>query len=90
MSLDQLLTAAVPLDSLTWAFYLRVPRSHVVLLQAYFELYDGLGTVRTVTGPEPILCVMTSSTLKDDCAAMLEAIRQDVQWEVAPPPESPF
>lgn len=88
MDLERTLTAAVLLDPLTWAFYLRVPRSQVVLLQAYFELYEGLGTVRTVTDPEPLICIMTSTGLKDDCAAMLLSIREDVQWEIASPPQS--
>lgn len=86
---EQLRRGAVALDAETWAFYLRVPRSHVVLLQAYFELYDGVGTVRTIAGPEPILCIMTTSGQKEDCITILEAIREDVDWELAPPPPEP-
>lgn len=82
---EQLRGAAVALDSETWAFYLRVPRSHVVLLQAYFELYDGVGTVRTISGPEPILCIMTTSGQKEDCINVLDAIHEEVAWELAPP-----
>lgn len=85
MSIEHLRAAAVSLDPQTWAFYLRVPRSHVVLLQAYFELYEGIGTVRTFTGPEPILCVMTTAGLKEDCMGVLNAIRDEVQWEITTP-----
>lgn len=74
--------AAVQVDPLTIAFYLRVPRAQVVLLQAYFELYDGVGSVRTISGDEPVVCVMTGNSLKDDCIGVLEAIREDVEWEV--------
>jgi hypothetical protein len=79
---ETLRSAATQLDPSLWAFYLRVPRSQVVLLQTYFELYDGIGTVRTITGTEPILCVMTSSDLIEDCIGALVAIRHDVEWEI--------
>jgi len=87
MSTTDLRSAAVSLDPQTWAFYLRVPRSHVVLLQTYFELYDGVGTVRTITGPEPTLCILTTTGQLDDCIGVLQAIRQDVEWELTTPPE---
>jgi hypothetical protein len=80
---ERLRSAATQLDQNIWAFYLRVPRSQVVLLQAYFELYDGVGTVRTLTDPEPTLCVMTSRDLLEDCIGALVAIRKDVDWEVS-------
>jgi hypothetical protein len=86
---EQLRRAAVALDAEAWAFYLRVPRSHVVLLQAYFELYDGVGTVRTITGPEPIVCVLTTSGHKDDCINVLEALREEVEWELTSAPQEP-
>jgi hypothetical protein len=88
MQLSDLRAAAVPLDPTTVAFYLRVPRSHVVLLQVYFELYDGVGTVRTTQGPEPLLCVLTPTSQQDDCMNVLMAIREEVHWEVAPQPAS--
>jgi hypothetical protein len=87
---QQLRDSAIALDPETWVFYLRVPRSHVVLLQTYFELYDGVGTVRTVAEPEPTLCVMTTAGLKEDCIAVLEAISEDVEWEIAPRPLDPL
>jgi hypothetical protein len=79
---ESLSAAAVQVDPLTLAFYLRVPRAQVVLLQAYFELYDGVGSVRTLTGDEPVVCVMTGNSLKEDCIGVLKAIREDVEWEV--------
>jgi hypothetical protein len=88
MQLSELRAAAVPLDPTTVAFYLRVPRSHVVLLQAYFELYDGVGTVRTTQGSEPVLCVLTPTSQQEDCMNVLAAIRGEVHWEVAPQPAS--
>jgi hypothetical protein len=81
---EQLRTATVALDPQIQAFYLRVPRSHVVLLQAYFELYDGVGTVRTIAGTEPIVCVMTTEGHKEDCIGVLAAIHEEIEWELAP------
>lgn len=81
--IEQLRAAAVTLDPQVCAFYLRIPRSQVVLLQAYFELYDGVGTVRTITGTEPVVCIMTTEGHKEDCIGILAAIREEVQWEPA-------
>jgi hypothetical protein len=86
MSLDALRKAAALVDPETVAFYLHVPRSHVILLQAYFELYDGVGTVRTTQGEERVVCVLTPKAQQEDCMGVLEAIREEVHWEISPPP----
>jgi hypothetical protein len=88
MSLDALRKAAVLVDPETIAFYLHVPRSHVILLQTYFELYDGVGTVRTTQGTERVVCVLTPKAQQDDCMNVLEAIRGEVHWEISPPPRN--
>jgi hypothetical protein len=88
MDTAQLRSFAVSRDPSTVAFYLRVPRSHVVLLQAYFELYDGIATVRTLQGPDAIVCVLTPTTQQEDCIGVLTAIRSEVHWEVVPQPPS--
>ena len=77
VSLEQ---TAVHLDGDTVAFYLEVPRSHVVLLQVYFELYDGVGTVRTLDGEGAIVCVLTTPSLLQDCIGVLHAIQEHVAW----------
>jgi hypothetical protein len=86
MSVDALRKAAVLVDPNTVAFYLNVPRSHVILLQAYFELYDGVGTVRTSQDEDRVVCVLTPQAQQDDCIGVLEAIRGEVHWEIASPP----
>jgi hypothetical protein len=83
MSNSELQNAATRLDPIAVAFYLRVPRSHVVLLQTYFELYDGVATVRTLQGSDQIVSVLTTTTQAQDCIHVLEAIRGDVHWEIA-------
>jgi hypothetical protein len=71
----------VPIDADTVAFYLEVPRSHVVLLTVYFELYDGVGTVRTLDKEGAVVCVLTSPSQVQDCVNVLHAIRGQVSWE---------
>lgn len=82
MSCEALRAAAQLVDPHAIALYLEVPRSQVVLLQAYFELYDGVGTVRTIEGDKPIVCVLTTPEQLEDCLGVLEAIREQVQWIV--------
>jgi DNA-binding response OmpR family regulator len=84
---QELRRSAVFSDPVTVTFYLRVPKSHVVLLQTYFELYDGVGTVRTISDPEPTVCVLTTRDLMEDCINVLQAIKTEVRWSPASPPE---
>jgi hypothetical protein len=84
---DSLADAGVELDSETVAFYLEVPRSHIVLLQTYFELYDGVGTVRTLEGERAIVCVLTTPSMAKDCRKVLAAIREHVHWVPCEPPQ---
>jgi hypothetical protein len=72
--------AAVHINDNTVAFYLEVPRSHVVLLQVYFELYDGVGTVRTLEGEPVTVCVLTSPSQLSDCIEVLNAVKGQVSW----------
>ena len=74
---------ALELDSQTLALPLRVPGSQVVLLQAYFELYEGLGTVRTVSIQDSLICIITTPSMVCDCIEALNAIQPQVQWRFA-------
>jgi hypothetical protein len=71
---------AKQLDAETVAFYLEVPRSNIVLLQAYFELYDGVGTVRTMEGDRALVCVLTTPSMAQDCIGVLQAVKSQVHW----------
>lgn len=77
---EELRQKAKQLDADTVAFYLEVPRSQMVLLQAYFELHDGVGMVRTLEGERPLACILTTPSMKEDCIGVLEAIKQHVAW----------
>lgn len=70
----------VRIDDTTVAFYLEVPRSHVVLLTVYFELYDGVGTVRTLDKEGAVVCVLTTPSQQQDCINVLRAVREQVSW----------
>ena len=82
MGVDEARAAARLLDSSSVALYLEVPRSNVVLLQAYFELYDGVGTVRTLRGERPVVCVLTTPQQLETCLNVLEAVKAQVAWQV--------
>jgi hypothetical protein len=82
MESDLLRAAARHVDPQGVALYLEVPRSQVVLLQAYFELYDGVGTVRTLQGSAPIVCVLTTPPQLEDCIKVLDAVHEEVHWSI--------
>jgi hypothetical protein len=76
----ELSQAAKRLDEQTVAFYFEVPRSQIVLLQAYFELYEGVGTVTTIEGERALVCVLTTPSMQEDCIGVLQAIKGQVAW----------
>lgn len=82
---DLLANAGIQIDPNTVAYYLKVPRNQIVLLQTYFELYDGVGTVRTLD-KESIVCVLTTPSMAKECQEVLQAIREQVTWAVTEPP----
>jgi hypothetical protein len=81
----------VPIDADTVAFYLEVPRSHVVIITVFFELYDGVGTVRTLDKDGAVVCVLTTPAQLQDCVGVLKAIRDHVAWvPCSAPPVDPL
>ena len=73
-------------DEQTRTLYLEVPGSKVVLLQAYFELYEGVGVVRTLNIRSSLVCVLTTESLLHDCLDVLDAIQKETQWRFTPRP----
>jgi hypothetical protein len=85
------------LDSTSAVLYLDVPRSQVVLLQVFFELYDGLAAVRTVSSPPTtpaapaaLVCILTTPDAMRACGRVLQAIRKHVSWRVGVCDNDPF
>lgn len=76
----------VSLDDQSVALFLEVPSSKVVLLQAYFELYEGVGICRTVDIRRSLVCILTTTSMVENCRAVLDAIRPETQWQFAPNP----
>lgn len=74
------------LDEVTRVVYLEVPPSKVALFQANFELYEGVGTVRTLDVRQSLVCVMTTQDMLPDCLSVLENLRESIPWRAAPTP----
>jgi len=68
------------LDDRTWVIYLQVPGPQVVLFQALFENYEGLGIVRTLDIRTSRVCLLTTGSMLPDCMTALENIRGLVPW----------
>lgn len=64
----------------TIALFLTVPRNNVVLLQAYFDLHEGIGTVRTLDHPEQIVRILTTEDQYHDCCALLREVQDHIRW----------
>lgn len=76
------------LDSDTYAIYLEVPGSSIVLLQGCFELHEGIGIVRTLSVKNSLICILTVPDMYQDCVNLLNAINNIVPWKVAPIPDA--
>lgn len=76
------------IDDGTMALYLEVPGSNVVLLQAFFELYEGVGLVRTLDIRKSLVCVLTTPSLLEDCQAILREVKPIVRWRTAATPSA--
>lgn len=71
---------AVRIDEETLGFYLSVPVSKVVLLQAFFELYEGIATVRTIDAKNSLVCLLVPNDQRGACEEALTAIAAQVPW----------
>lgn len=71
------------LDDQTLALYIEVPGSQVVLFQAYFETYEGVGLVRTLDIRQSLVSVLTTKSQLEDCMELLSSIRGEIHWHPA-------
>ena len=75
------------LDSDTHILYLKVPGSKVVYLQGIFEIYEGVGTVRTLDIKKSLVSVLTTTDMLSECFNILESIKDEVGWVSIAKPE---
>jgi hypothetical protein len=69
------------LDDHAGAIMLRVPSNKVVLLQAFFELSEGLGAVRTYNVRENKVLILLARDSYPDALDLLNSIKDLVEWE---------
>ena len=69
------------LDPVTFAIYLKAPPAKVVLLQALFENYEGVATIRTLDIKKSLLSVLCTASMLPDTLKILEALKPLVAWE---------
>jgi hypothetical protein len=67
-------------DQQTAIVYIEVPPEKVVLFQAFFELYEGLGLVRTLDLKKNLLCVLTTASQLEDCLQALSELKSEIDW----------
>ena len=75
------------LDGIAVAVYLEVPGSKVVLFQAFFDIYEDVGFVRTIDIKRSRVCVVTTKDLFPKCKEILESIKSNVPWRLVEKPE---
>src|SRR5437870_1229339 len=73
------------IDDFTCAIYLDVPPSKVVLLQAYFENYEGAGIVRTLDNRASLVCILSTPSTVGDCSEILYSVKEQIGWRAAEP-----
>lgn len=84
-----MLQFADQLDSQLTAIYLQVPGSQVVLLQAMFELYEGVAVVRTLSIKKSLVAILTTPSMLKVCEGVLDSIKDQIPWqEIARPAEA--
>ena len=86
---EDLITSIDYRDEFTPIVYLEIPSNKVVLFQAFFELYEGLGLVRTLDMRKNLICVITTASQLSDCCQALNEIQPQINWKPAliPAPE---
>lgn len=80
------------LDDQTVAIYLEIPGSKIVELQGYFELYEGIGIVRTLSVKKSLVCILTTVDMQNDCIELLNALRNNngdnnIPWRAVARPD---
>ena len=75
------------LDGKSTAIFLEVKAPKVVVLQGFFELYEGLGLVRTIDIRQSLIALLTPNSMLENCLECLEQIQEEIEWKPAQCPE---
>ncbi|MCB0319293.1 MAG: DUF4911 domain-containing protein [Bdellovibrionales bacterium] len=59
---------------------LEVSRADIVFLQAIFESYEGLGTVRTMDKSIPVIAILSTQDMMPVVIEVLESLQQQCVW----------
>ncbi|NLF24173.1 MAG: DUF4911 domain-containing protein [Deltaproteobacteria bacterium] len=76
------------LDSHTSVVFLHVPAAKLVVLQALFETYEGLGLVRTLDMRRGLISILAAPDMQQDCTALLKAVWEQTGWRNAAVPDA--
>jgi hypothetical protein len=66
--------------------YLRIRREDISLVKFVLESYEGIGIVRTVDRKKATVVVLAMPDLIHHVRAVLESLREHMDWYEIPPP----
>ena len=69
------------LDDSTYGIFLSLDKDYVVLLQGFLETYEGIGTIRSLSKKDSLVCIITTNSMLDDCIEFLNAIKDQIKWK---------
>jgi hypothetical protein len=70
------------LDDHCNALYLEVPGSKVVLFQAFFDIYESIGVVRTLSIRDSRICIITTPDTTPVALEILNSIQSFLPWRL--------
>jgi len=67
--------------------YLRIQREDVALMKFVLESYEGIAIVRTIDRKRATVVVLAMPDLIEHVRAVLESLREHMEWHEIPPPQ---
>lgn len=67
--------------------YLRIQREDVALMKFVLESYEGIAIVRTIDRKRATVVVLAMPDLIQHVRAVLESLREHMDWHEIPPPQ---
>jgi len=66
--------------------YLRIQREDIALIKFVLESYESIGIMRTIDRKKATVVVLAMPDFIDDVRAVLESLREHMDWHEIPPP----